>query len=353
MARSSPAGGNPGDDGNQQPPGNPDAPGFSPGPSSPDPGPDMGKPVSSAIVVDAISQKGQFTAMTLGANGNLYAAETVYDNGTGGAAAGTGLYEIVPGATQGKKSLVLAGTDIGIALSLAYRGADASGANLVWMDGVGAKGDLKTSAGGVVSVLSQHVAGAELLAIGSDLYAESDTTQCVSKIDGATHTSTGVHYSNPLQGGNGFHVVGDMLYGADNNNVFIVRLGIADITTLALPAAVKGDGTLPPVFDVTADAAGNIFLATRVGVWMRDPATETFFNLYGKSQVQQIEETAGFLYANVIGQGLVEIQVTGGKANIITNNIAINTRFAIAPQRVHWISASETSILHYGFEWGG
>ncbi len=342
--------GNPGDNGNP-PPGDPNPGLVSPG-LMPGPGPGMPTP-ANPIVVDGVVAKGQFTAMALGANGNLYAAETVYDNGTGNAAAGTTLYEIVPGASRGKKAVVLSGADIGIALSLAYRGADASGANLVWMDGVGAKGDLKQSAGGAVSVLSQHIAGAELLAVGADLYADSDSAYCIAAIDGATHACTGAHYANPLQGGNGFHIVRGTLYGADNGTLYAVDLGTKAATTYPLPDGVKGDGKLPPVFDVTADAAGNIFLATRVGVWMRDAATGTFTNLYGSTEVQQIEETSGFLYTNFIGQGLLEIQVGTKHVRTVSADLAINTRFAVGPQRVHWIGASEKAIMHFAFDWGG
>lgn len=351
VASSSSGGGDPGS--GSQPPGSQPDPGTSVGSQPGMPPQPTGMPTPTQVIVDGFADKGQFTAMTLGSNGDLYAAETVYDNGTGGAAAGTTLWELVPGPTMGKKTAVLSTPDIGIALSLAFRSKDASGTDLVWMDGVQASGDLKQSAGGAVSVLSQHVAGAELLSVGAELYADSDSSYCIARIDGATHTCTGASFSNPLQGGNGFHVVGRTLYGANNGQVYVVDLDTKTTTTYPLPDGIKGDGTLPPVFDVTADKAGNIFLATRVGVWMRDVATGTFSNIYGSSQVQQIEETFGFLYFNVIGQGLMELQWQTKHQYLVSADIAINTRFAVAPQRVHWIGAAEKSLLHFDFAAGG
>jgi len=310
-------------------------------------------PTPTRVIVDAFADKGQFTAMTLGSNGNVYVAETVYDNGTGGAATGTSLFEVVPGVTMTKKTTVLSTPDIGIALSLAFRSKDSSGTNLVWMDGVEASGDLKQSAGGSVSVLSKNIAGAELLSVGSDLYADADSSHCVARIDAMTQTCSGASYSNPLQGGSGFHVVNNKLYSADKNFIYVIDLSVSDPITLPLPDSIKGDGTLPPVFDVTADKAGNIFLGTRVGAWMRDATTGAFTNIYGTTQIQQIEETFGFLYMNVIGTGLVERQWQTDHIYVVSQDIAINTRFAIGPQRVHWIGAAEKSLLHFDFSAGG
>jgi hypothetical protein len=353
VAGSQSSGGDPGSNGNQPPGSQPDPlPGPGSQPNMP-PQPVV-MPTPPVITVDGFADKGQFTAMTLGSNSNLYAAETVYDNGTGGAAVGTTLWEIVPGLTTGTKTAVLSSPDIGIALSLAFRSKETITANLVWMDGVGAKGDLKQNAGGAVSVLSQHIAGAELLSVGADLYADSDGSNCIARIDGATHTCTGSSYSNPLQGGNGFHVVGNSLYGADKGLIYVVDIGTKAVTTYPLPDSIKGDGTLPPVFDVTADNAGDIFLATRVGVWMRDAVTGGFTNLYGTTEVQQVEETPGFVYVNVIGEGLVQLDEFGTKqATLISSDIAINTRFALGPQRVHWIGAAEKSLLHFDLAFGG
>jgi hypothetical protein len=311
-------------------------------------------PTPTQVISDAFADKGQFTAMTLGSNGYVCVAETVYDNATGGAAAGTTLFEVVPGATMTKKTTVLSTPDIGIALSLAFRSKDSGGStNLVWMDGVEASGDLKQSAGGSVSVLSKNIAGAELLTVGSDLYADADSSHCVARIDATTQTCSGASYSTPLQGGSGFHVVNNKLYSADKNFVYVIDLSVADPITLPLPDSIKGDGSLPSVFDVTADKAGNIFLATRVGAWMRDASTGAFTNIHGKDQVQQIEETFGFLYMNVIGEGLVEQQWQTTHLAVISQDIAINTRFAIGPQRVHWIGAAEKSLLHFDFTAGG
>ena len=148
-------------------------------------------------------------------------------------------------------------------------------------------------------------------------------------------------------------MVNNKLYSADKSFIYVADLSVSDIVTFALPDSIKGDGTLPPVFDVTADKAGNIFLATRVGAWMRDATTGDFTNIYGTTQIQQIEESFGFLYMNVIGTGLVERQWQTNHVYVVSQDIAINTRFAIGPQRVHWLGAAEKSLLHFDFTAGG
>jgi hypothetical protein len=240
-------------------------------------------------------------------------------------------------APNGDKTQFATGPQVGTARAMAVKPGPVP--EVYWIDE--STSTLKSSTGGTVVTVMTNVVGDSIAVDNGDVWVETGSN-CVARVGSTPLLCVGGDLSSVVNQGNGFKIVGGVLYTASDSLHITSLSGQDPEQSTALPAKMASCNC---ALDI-AVAGDVVYIESSKGLAFESDGVFSFDSLRG---ADQMEVANGMAYVRT-GSKIYEytLDPTGQdptNMRYVSIDVSSATRFVLSDTSIYWVNAASTQIL--------